>query len=155
MARLGAMGAVAAILIGFFIFITTRLSAPMMAPLYTNLSMEDSTAITRELDGDNVQYELKSGGATIMVSGDDVLRLRMQLAGDGLPTGGSVGYEIFDKSNTLGATSFVQNINHLRALEGELARTIRTIDRIAFARVHLVIPARQLFQRENPAQPVR
>ncbi|MNC95808.1 flagellar MS-ring protein [compost metagenome] len=75
MARLGAMGAVAVILIGFFIFIITRLPAPMMAPLYTNLSMEDSTSITRELDGDNVQYELKSGGATIMVPGDDVLRL--------------------------------------------------------------------------------
>jgi len=149
MGRLGAMGAVAAILIGFFIFITTRLSAPMMVPLYTNLSMEDSTAITRELDGDNVQYELKSGGATVMVPDDNVLRLRMQLAGDGLPTGGSVGYEIFDKSNTLGATSFVQNINHLRALEGELARTIRSIDRIAFARVHLVIPERQLFQRDQ------
>ncbi len=149
MARLGAMIAVAAVLIGFFIFITTRLSAPMMAPLYTNLSMEDSTAITRELDGDNVQYELKSAGATIMVPDDQVLRLRMQLAGDGLPTGGSVGYEIFDKSNTLGATSFVQNINHLRALEGELSRTIRTIDRIAFARVHLVIPERQLFQRDQ------
>jgi len=149
MARLGAMGAVAAVLIGFFIFITTRLSAPMMIPLYSDLTMEDSTAITRELDADNVPYELKGDGSTILVPGDMVLKLRMQLAGDGLPTGGSVGYEVFDKSNTLGATSFVQNINHLRALEGELARTIRTIDRIAFARVHLVIPERQLFQRDK------
>jgi flagellar M-ring protein FliF len=149
MARLGAMGAVAALLIGFFIFITTQISAPRMMPLYADLTMEDSTAITRALDADRVTYELKSGGATVMVPEDQVLRLRMQLAGDGLPTGGSVGYEIFDKSNTLGATSFVQNINHLRALEGELARTIRTIDRIAFARVHLVIPERQLFQKDR------
>jgi len=149
MARLGAMGAVAALLIGFFIFITTQLSAPRMTPLYADLTMEDSTAITRLLDVDRVPYELKSGGSTILVPEDQVLRLRMQLAGDGLPTGGSVGYEIFDKSGTLGATSFVQNINHIRALEGELARTIRTIDRIAFARVHLVIPERQLFQRDR------
>jgi flagellar M-ring protein FliF len=149
MARLGAMGAVAALLIGFFIFITTQISAPRMTPLYADLTMEDSTAITRVLDADRVPYELKSGGATVMVPDDQVLRLRMQLAGDGLPTGGSVGYEIFDKSNTLGATSFVQNINHLRALEGELARTIRTIDRIAFARVHLSIPERQLFQKDR------
>jgi flagellar M-ring protein FliF len=149
MARLGAMGAVAALLIGFFIFITSQFAAPRMMPLYADLTMEDSTAITRVLDADRVTYELKSGGSTVMVPEDEVLRLRMKLAGDGLPTGGSIGYEIFDKSNTLGATSFVQNINRLRALEGELARTIRTIDRIAFARVHLVIPERQLFQKDR------
>jgi flagellar M-ring protein FliF len=73
----------------------------------------------------------------------------MTLAGDGLPKGGGVGYEIFDKSDTLGATSFVQNINHLRALEGELARTIRSIDQVEAARVHLVLPQRKLFSRDK------
>src|SRR5439155_699730 len=68
----------------------------------------------------------------------------------GLPKGGGVGYEIFDKSDALGTTSFVQNINHLRAMEGELARTIRAIDRIQAARVHLVLPERPLFSRETP-----
>ena len=77
-------------------------------------------------------------------------RLRMKLAEGGLPKGGGVGYEIFDKSDALGTTSFVQNINHLRALEGELARTIRGIDRIQAARVHLVLPERPLFSRETP-----
>ena len=72
------------------------------------------------------------------------------LAEGGLPKGGGVGYEIFDKSDALGTTSFVQNINHLRALEGELARTIRAIDRIQAARVHLVLPERPLFAREAP-----
>ena len=74
----------------------------------------------------------------------------MKLAEGGLPKGGGVGYEIFDKSDALGTTSFVQNINHLRALEGELARTIRAIDRVQAARVHLVLPERPLFSRETP-----
>ena len=85
-----------------------------------------------------------------MVPKDKVTRLRMKLAEGGLPKGGGVGYEIFDKSDALGTTSFVQNINHLRALEGELARTIRAIDRIQAARVHLVLPERPLFSRETP-----
>ncbi len=84
-----------------------------------------------------------------MVPSDRVTRLRMTLAESGLPKGGSVGYELFDKSDTLGATSFVQNINHLRALEGELVRTIRAIDRVEAARVHLVLPERALFARER------
>jgi flagellar M-ring protein FliF len=73
----------------------------------------------------------------------------MKLAEAGLPKGGSIGYEIFDKSDALGATSFVQNINHLRALEGELARTIRALDRVQAARVHLVLPERPLFARDK------
>ncbi|HXW26169.1 MAG TPA: flagellar basal-body MS-ring/collar protein FliF, partial [Xanthobacteraceae bacterium] len=80
---------------------------------------------------------------------DQVARVRMKLAEGGLPKGGGIGYEIFDKSDALGATSFVQNINHLRALEGELARTIRSIDRVQAARVHLVLPERPLFARDK------
>ncbi|HSR70963.1 MAG TPA: flagellar basal-body MS-ring/collar protein FliF, partial [Kiloniellales bacterium] len=71
------------------------------------------------------------------------------MAEDGLPSGGSIGYEIFDRSEGLGTSNFVQNVNHLRALEGELARTIRSISRIKQARVHLVLPRRQLFTRER------
>jgi flagellar M-ring protein FliF len=85
----------------------------------------------------------------VFVPKAQVTRLRMRLAETGLPRGGSVGYEIFDKSDALGTTSFVQNVNHLRALEGELARTIRSLDRVAAARVHLVIPERQLFARDK------
>src|SRR4029077_11469436 len=80
---------------------------------------------------------------------DRVTRLRMKFAEGGLPKGGGVGYEIFDKSDTLGTTSFVQNINHLRALEGELASTIKALDRVQAARVHLVLPERALFSREK------
>ena len=78
-----------------------------------------------------------------------ITTIRMSLAEDGLPTRGQVGYEIFDQQNTLGATSFVQNINNVRALEGELARTISSLARIKSARVHLVLPERELFRRER------
>jgi flagellar M-ring protein FliF len=148
-ARLAAMGVVALGLVGFFGFYILRVSALPMVPLYTDLSFDDSRAIITELDGRAVEYELRQDGAVILVSQDQVLRLRMDLAGDGLPSGGGVGYEIFDKGDTLGATSFVQNINHLRALEGELSRSIRTIQNVNAARVHLVMPERQLFARER------
>jgi flagellar M-ring protein FliF len=85
-----------------------------------------------------------------MAPKDRVPRLRMSLAESVLPKDRSIGYEIFDKSDALGATSFVQNINHLRALEGELSRTIRALDRVQAARVHLVLPERPLFSREAP-----
>jgi len=148
-ARLAAMAAVTAALIGFFVFVIIRVSAPAMAPLFTELSFEDSSRIVKELESQGVVYELRSEGATIMVPKAQVARARMRLAETGLPRGGAVGYEIFDKSDTLGTTSFVQNVNHLRALEGELARTIRSLDRVSAARVHLVIPERQLFARDR------
>lgn len=85
----------------------------------------------------------------ILVPANEVLSLRMVLVENRLPACGSVGYEIFDSGEGLGATSFVQNLNHLRALEGELSRTICTIDRVRFAHVHLVLPERKLFEREN------
>ncbi|MEP3048229.1 MAG: flagellar basal-body MS-ring/collar protein FliF [Roseibium sp.] len=148
-ARVAAMGAVAAILVGVFAFIIFRVTAPQMTTLYNELTLEDSAAIVSQLESQGVQFSLGRQGASIMVPRDQVARLRMQLATEGLPTGGSIGYEIFDRTDTLGATSFVQNINHLRAMEGELARTIGSLDRIKNARVHLVIPERQLFQRDR------
>ncbi|MGY4750072.1 flagellar basal-body MS-ring/collar protein FliF [Pannonibacter sp. Q-1] len=147
-ARVAAMGAVAAILIGVFAFIILRVTAPQMAQLYSDLSLEDSSAIINSLEQQAIPFELRREGSTIMIPQEQIARVRMRLAENGLPTGGSIGYEIFDRSDTLGATSFIQNINHLRAMEGELARTIRSIDRIVSARVHLVIPERQLFQRD-------
>ena len=149
-ARLTAMVAVAAALIGFFGFVIMRVTTPQMTTLFTDLSFEDSSGIIKELERQAIPFELRNDGAVIMVPKDKVTRLRMKLAEGGLPKGGGVGYEIFDKSDALGTTSFVQNINHLRALEGELARTIQAIDRIQAARVHLVLPERPLFARETP-----
>jgi flagellar M-ring protein FliF len=145
-----AMVAVTAALIGFFAFVIMRVTTPQMTTLFTDLSVEDSAGIVKDLERQAIPFELRNDGAVIMVPKDKVTRLRMKLAEGGLPKGGGVGYEIFDKSDALGTTSFVQNINHLRALEGELARTIRAIDRIQAARVHLVLPERPLFSRETP-----
>lgn len=144
------MVAVTTALIGFFAFVIMRVTTPQMTTLFTDLTAEDSSSIIKDLERQAIPFELRNEGAVIMVPKDKVTRLRMKLAESNLPKGGGVGYEIFDKSDALGTTSFVQNINHLRALEGELARTIRAIDRIQAARVHLVLPERPLFAREAP-----
>src|SRR3954462_10903123 len=143
------MGAVTIALMAFFAFLIVRATAPQMSPLFTDLSVEDSSAIIKDLERQGIPYDIKNEGAIVLVAKEQIPRLRMKLAEGGLPKGGGVGYEIFDKSDALGATSFVQNINHLRALEGELARTIRAIDRVQQARVHLVLPERPLFSRDK------
>jgi flagellar M-ring protein FliF len=148
-ARMAAMAAVTLALIGFFSFLMIQMTTPQMVPLFTDLSVDDSASIIKDLERQAIAYQLKSDGAIIMVPKDKVARLRMKLAESGLPKGGGVGYEIFDKTDSLGTTTFVQNINHLRALEGELARTIRSIDRVQAARVHLVLPERPLFSRDK------
>jgi flagellar M-ring protein FliF len=147
--RLAAMATVAVLMLGFFGFLMMRAQTPNLAPLYTGLSLEDSSAIVAELQTQNVPFELRGDGDTILVPRDQITTLRMNLAGSGLPQRGQVGYEIFDTQSTLGATSFVQNINNVRALEGELARTITSLNRIKSARVHLVLPERELFRRER------
>ena len=149
LARIAAMVVVAVMLLGFFAFIMFRFSSPQMAPLYSGLTFDDSAAIVSELQSQNIDYELRAEGETILVARDKITQIRMSLAGSGLPSRGQVGYEIFDKQNTLGATSFVQNINQIRALEGELARTISSLARIKTARVHLVLPERELFRRDK------
>lgn len=149
LARVAAMGVVAVLMVGFFAFLMLRFSAPQMAPLYSGLTFDDSSAIVSELRTLNIPFELRADGETILVPRDVVTTTRMSLAENGLPTGGQIGYEIFDNQNALGATSFVQNINQVRALEGELARTISSLARIKSARVHLVLPERELFRQER------
>ncbi len=126
------------------------------ALLYANLDLKEAGSITQALDQAGVKYEAKGDGSTILVGRDEVASTRLMLSGKGLPTAGSVGYEIFDEANALGQTDFVQQLNRQRALEGELARTIRALDGITSARVHLVLPKRQLFEEdaEQPAAAV-
>src|SRR5262245_37270238 len=126
-----------------------QMTSPQMVPLFTDLSVDDSASIVKDLERQAIAYQIKNDDAIIMVPKDRVTRLRMKLAESGLPKGGCVGYEICDKTDALGATSFVQNINHLRALEGELSRTIRSIERVQAARVHLVLAERPLFSRDK------
>ncbi len=147
MPRLAAMGVVGVLLIGFFIFLAGRVTTSQMSLLYGDLDLKDSGQIVTELESRNIPFEIRANGAQIYVPGDEVQRARVALAQEGLPAGGSLGYEIFDRGGNLGTTSFVQNINLVRALEGELARTIRSFGKVDSARVHLVLPRRELFSR--------
>lgn len=138
-------------LIVFFVFIAVRSNAPSVTILYGELSVPDATEIAAKLDALKVPYVLSADGKQVSVPQKDVGRARILLAQEGLPRYGSIGYEIFDQKQSFGATSFQQNINALRALEGELSRTIGAIEQVKSARVHLVLPQRELFSRERQA----
>ena len=148
--KLAAMIATAVVMIGFFAYISLRVAAPTFSPLYTNMPVADGAKVIQELETQNVPYEVHANGTQIMVPSDQVDKLRLKLAQVGLPTQGSiVGYEIFDKSDTLGTSNFVLNLNQARALEGELSRTISSFDAVENARVHIVMPRRELFSHET------
>ncbi len=148
-ARLGVMGAIVLGLLMFFVFLSMRISTPEMNLLYADLSSTDSGAVAAKLEETDIAYEISTDGSRIMVPGDQVGRARMLLAEAGLPNGGSLGYEIFDEQSGFGTTNFVQNINQIRALEGELSRTISSLESIRSARVHIVLPQRELFSRDT------
>jgi len=149
-AKIGAMAAVVVIMLALFMVLTLRMSTANLVPLYTGLSLEDSSKIVAELEKTGVPYELGASGTQVSVPAERVLRLRMTMAEAGLPSGGSiVGYEIFDRSETLGSSNFVMNVNMARALEGELARTIDSLSDVDSTRVHLVMPKHELFTREQ------
>jgi flagellar M-ring protein FliF len=112
--------------------------------LFTDLSTEDAAAIAAKLKETKIPYRVEAGGSAVLVPEERVHELRLDLAGQGLPRGGGVGFEIFDKSH-LGATEFEQRITLRRALEGELSRTISTVGAVQAARVHLVLPERSIF----------
>lgn len=139
-----------AVLAGLIVLALTT-SGGSMSPIYTNLSLEDTQKISSELESQNIPYSIAGNGTTVLVSNDQVLKLRLKFAEMGLPAnqGASVGYEIFDKEERLGTSSFTQNMNQLRSLEGELARTIEALQQVKTARVHLVMPKQQLFKKDN------
>ncbi|NBC34553.1 MAG: flagellar M-ring protein FliF [Alphaproteobacteria bacterium] len=147
--RLGAIAGVGILLLGFLLYLATSMSNGDMALLYSDLELNDSGEVVSQLESMNVPFEVTQDGATIHVPADQVDRIRLAMAQEGLPRGGSLGYEIFDESDGFGTTNFIQNINRLRALEGELARTIATIEQVRRARVHLVLPERELFSRDE------
>ena len=147
--KLAAMIGTAVVMIGFFAYLSLKVTAPNMAPIFTSVPLEDGAKIVQELEAENIPYEIRANGTQILVPSDKVDKLRMTMASHGLPTKGSmVGYEIFDKGDTLGTSNFVLNLNQLRALEGELARTLSGLDTVADARVHLVMPQRALFSKD-------
>ncbi len=148
-ARITILGGVFVGLLIFFVFVSAQVSKPSLTLLYGNLSSVDSANVAAKLEEMQIPFEASADGSQIRVPKNEIGRARMVLAQEGLPNGGSMGYEIFDQKNGFGTTSFVQNINQVRALQGELARTISTLDPVDFAKVHLVLPQRELFSRET------
>ncbi|PZO01861.1 MAG: flagellar M-ring protein FliF [Alphaproteobacteria bacterium] len=128
------------------VYLMMRVGQAPDALLYSNLDLREASEITTALDGAGIKYSSRGDGSTIFVSRDQVGEARMLVAGKGLVTSGSVGYEIFDDQSVLGQTEFQQNLNEKRALEGELARTIMSLRGITSARVMIALPPRQLFQ---------
>ncbi|MBU6235560.1 MAG: flagellar M-ring protein FliF, partial [Alphaproteobacteria bacterium] len=146
--RLAVLGAVFVGLLVFFVFVSAQVSKPSLTLLYGNLSSVDSASVAAKLEEVKIPFEASPDGSQIRVPNNEIGRARMLLAQEGLPNGGSMGYELFDQKSGFGTTGFVQNINQVRALQGELARTIATLDPVEFAKVHLVLPQRELFSRE-------
>ena len=148
--RLASIAAVIIFLVSFLGYMIARMNNTEYVVLYTDLEMDGAKEIITKLEADNVKYKLTKNGTEIQVPAEDVNKLRVETAEIAMGSSGSnVGYEIFDHTDALGSTNFVQNVNLVRALEGELARTIRSVDNIKNARVHLVLPKREMFSREE------
>lgn len=147
--RLIAIGLTLMGFLAFMGFFFDKMTKPEMSVLYADLEPADAGAVLTRLEGMGVRAETGAGGGAILAPIDEIPRLRMLLAQEGLPAGGAVGYELLDRSEGFGATNFAQQMNRLRALEGELARSIRTLGPVRQARVHLVLPKRELFSRQE------
>ena len=148
-ARLATMAAVALGMLGMLALMVLRGGTEPMELLYADLDLRDSSQVADDLARQHIPYRLAANGSEILVPADKVINARLALAKDGLPSGGSVGYEIFDRSDGLAATEFQLQINETRALEGEIARTIQGMHGIRAARVHLVLPRREPFARDR------
>ncbi|MCC6544157.1 MAG: flagellar M-ring protein FliF [Nitrospirae bacterium] len=144
--KIMAVAGVAAV-IAVVIAVVLWANQPVYHLLYANLSPEDAGAITEKLKEMKVPYEIQNGNA-VMVPQEKVHELRLLLAGEGMPSGGGVGFEIFDRTS-IGMTDFVQKLNYKRALQGELARTISQLTEVEQARVHLVVPEKTLFSEKK------
>lgn len=119
-----------------------------LVPLYTRMEPSDAQAIVERLEQSKVPHRLSSDGTRVDVPRDQVASLRLSMASEGLPRGGGVGFELFDR-NDLMMTDFTQRVNYRRALQGELARTISQMPEVESARVHLAIPENSLFTRNR------
>ncbi|MEI7800882.1 MAG: flagellar basal-body MS-ring/collar protein FliF [Opitutaceae bacterium] len=120
--------------------------------LYARMSEKDAAAVISHLQTLNVAHQITSGGSAVMVPSDQVYKLRMDLASKGLPSGDGVGFEIFDKGQ-FGLSDFVQRTNYLRAIQGELARTITQLQGVRTARVMIVQPENRLLLTDQGVKP--
>ena len=147
--RLGAMAAVALVVLALLGWLGLRGGDAPMALLYADLDLREAGQVVDQVDRARIPRQADAGGSRILVPADQVARARLLLAKEGLPSGGSIGYEIFDRGDALTATGFQQGISQTRAMEGELARTIRSLQGVRTARVHLVLPRREPFARDR------
>ena len=148
--RLIALGLTGVGLVLALFFGLNAVMKPTFVPLYSDLSFAGAGRVVAALEQEGFAVELGGGGSIVSVAQEDVARARMALAEQGLPGEGAPGWEIFDNASGLGMNSFMQQVSRMRALEGELARSILTIDGIDAARVHLVLPDREAFSRTRP-----
>lgn len=148
--KVGALLSVALVILSPIVWLVFSAYKVPMSPLYSNLSLEDSSIIASKLQAMGIQYTVSADNAEITVPMDRVHSLRIGFAEEGYPSSGNiVGYEIFDKSDAFATSQFVYNVNLVRALEGELSRTISGIASIESARVHLVLPKKELFSKDS------
>lgn len=150
--KLGSRRLIALAMIGFSVFVMTGLagyflSRPAMEVLYAGLDRQDVTRIGSALREADVSFDVNADGNTILVRYGETARARMLLAEKGLPNSPNAGNELFDKLGSLGLTSFMQEVTRVRALEGELARTIQLMRGVKAARVHIVMPDEGSFRR--------
>ncbi len=143
------LGVIAFVIAATFLFaIYFAFFREQYEPLYTNLQTAEAAAVVAELEERNIPYELADGETTLLVPADQLAATKIALAGSDLSIKGLVGFELFNESD-MGITEFAQKINYQRALQGELSRSIMMIDGIESARVHLAIPARAIFKRDE------
>src|SRR3989454_2638907 len=147
-ARRVAIGAVGLVSMAAVLALAWWVQRPLYRPLFTNLAERDASAIVEALKAQKVPFELEDGGRAVLVPAERQYEMRLALASRGLPEGGGVGFEIFDKQS-LGQTDFLQRLNYQRALQGELGRTIGQLGGVESARVHLALPERSLFVGED------
>lgn len=147
--RLAAIGSVMLGVTGFFIYLMSQTSTGGMGILYSQVEPADGARIVQKLEAMGVPVNISPDGTTIYAPTEKIARLRMDVAQEGLPSGGALGYEIFDRGDILSTSGSLIDINKLRALEGELTKSIKTINGVAAARVHLVVPKRELFSRDK------
>ncbi|SEN25811.1 flagellar basal-body MS-ring/collar protein FliF [Palleronia pelagia] len=150
--RLAMLGVVGAVILGGVLLGATTVFAPVYTPLYSQVSPAAASQMVQSLEQSGIPVRLSRNGDIISVPEGDLARARMAIADSGLPSEGTPGWELFDDMSGMGMNTFMQRVNKLRALEGELARSIQTINGIEAARVHLVLPEREAFSRER-AQP--
>ena len=149
--RILALGIVACGLLGFFTDVVNRAAEDSYTLLFSGLELADAQELVGRLEAMEVPFRLSAGGDAIMVPSGDALRLRMALAEEGMPVGGTVGYELLDDASPFTTSDFLANFNLRRAVEGELTRTIGTLRSVRAARVHIVAPERTLFGRAEVA----